>query len=48
MYLQEVKHFFRCTEGMEEPIVGLEDGQRLTELIMKIKESSEKRRFISV
>jgi predicted dehydrogenase len=48
MYLQEVKHFFRCAEGIEEPIVGPKDGQRLTELIMKIKESSDKRRFISV
>jgi predicted dehydrogenase len=48
MYLQEVKHFFRCTEGIEEPVVGPEDGQRLTELITKIKESSEKRRFITV
>jgi predicted dehydrogenase len=48
MYIEEVKHFFRCTEGIEEPIIDAKEGKRLTELIVKIKESSDKRQFISV
>ena len=48
MYVEETKHFFRCIKGVEEPLVDVKEGKRLIELIMKIKESSDKKRFISV
>jgi len=48
MYVEEAKHFFRCIEGVEKPLVDVKEGKRLIELIVKIKESSDERRFISV
>jgi predicted dehydrogenase len=48
MYVEEAKHFFRCIEGIEKPLVGVRDGKRIVELIIKIKDSSAKRQFVSV
>ena len=48
MYINEVRHFFRCMEGAEKPLVGLEEGKRIQEIIEKIKKSSEENRVLSV
>ncbi len=48
LYLEEVRHFFRCIKGEEEPLVSINEGKRLQEIIMKIKESSDKKRVLQV
>lgn len=48
LYLEEVKHFFRCMNGDEEPLININEGKRLQEIIMKIKESSDKKRVLQV
>lgn len=48
MYIEEVRHFFRCVNGEEEPLVTINEGKRIQEIIMKIKESSVKKRFLQV
>lgn len=47
-YLEELKHFFRCIQGIEKPVVDLIEGKRVQEIIMKIKESSDVKQFLSV
>ncbi len=48
LYLEEVRHFFRCMNGDEAPLVNISEGKRLQEIIMKIKESSDKKRVLQV
>ena len=48
LYLEETRHFFRCIAGEEEPLVGLNEGRRLQEIIMKIKEASREGRTLRV
>lgn len=48
MYIEELKHFFRCIQGVEKPPVDLMEGKRIQEIIMKIKESSDVKRFVPV
>lgn len=48
MYKQEIKHFFQCIAGKEKPFIDLVEGKRIQEIIMKIKESSDKKCFLSV
>lgn len=48
MYKQEMKHFFQCIKGNEKPLIDIEEGRRIQEIIMKIKESSDKKCFLSV
>ena len=48
MYMQETKHFLQCIAGNEKPIIDLVEGRRIQEIIMKIKESSDKKCFLSV
>lgn len=47
-YIEELKHFFRCIHGVEKPLVDLKEGKRIQEIIVKIKESSDAKRFLSV
>jgi len=48
MYKQEIIHFFKCIEGKEKPFIDIVEGRRIQEIIMKIKESSDKKCFLSV
>lgn len=48
MYVEELEHFFRCVQDIERPCVGIEDGARVQEIIMRIKESSDKNRFLNI
>ncbi|MEE9214600.1 MAG: Gfo/Idh/MocA family oxidoreductase [Thermodesulfobacteriota bacterium] len=48
MYLEEVRHFFRCMNGYEEPLININEGKRIQEIIIKIKESSDKKRVLQV
>jgi predicted dehydrogenase len=48
MYLEEVRHFFRCMNGDEEPLVTINEGKRIQEIIIKIKESSGKKMVLQV
>jgi len=48
IYMEELKHFFRCIQGVEKPLVDPVEGKRIQEIIMKIKESSDAKRFLSV
>lgn len=48
MYKQEIKHFFQCIAGNEKPLIDIWEGRRIQEIIMKIKESSDKKCFLSV
>lgn len=48
MYVEEIKHFFNCIRGDENPLVDAAEGKRLMEIIMKVKESSHKRGFVSL
>ena len=48
IYMEELKHFFRCIQGIEKPLVDPMEGKRIQEIIMKIKESSDVKQFISV
>lgn len=48
LYLEEVRHFFRCIKGEEVPLVDINEGKRLQEIIMKIRESSDEKRVLQV
>ena len=48
LYLEEIGHFFRCIDGTEKPVVGLDEGKRVQEITMKIKESSNEKRILPV
>jgi hypothetical protein len=48
MYLEEVRHFFRCMNGYEEPLININEGKRIQEIIIKIKEASDKKRVLQV
>lgn len=48
IYIAELKHFLNCIKGIEKPLIDLKEGKRIQEIIMKIKESSEKGCFIPV
>jgi predicted dehydrogenase len=48
LYMEETKHFFRCIDGTEDPLIGLREGRRIQEIIMKIKEASREGRTLSV
>ena len=39
MYLDEIKHFFRCLNRDEEPVLGLVDAKRVLKLAIAIKNS---------
>lgn len=47
-YLEEIRHFIRCIEGVEEPLVDVREGKRLMEIIVKIKESSNEKRALKI
>lgn len=48
LYLKEIRHFFRCIAGEEEPLVGLKEGRRVQEIIMKIKEASREGKTLRI
>ncbi|MBI4843590.1 MAG: Gfo/Idh/MocA family oxidoreductase [Nitrospirae bacterium] len=48
MYIEEARHFFRCIEGKEEPIINLREGKRVQEIIARIKESSAVNSLLAV
>jgi len=47
-YIEELKYFFRCIQGMEKPCVDLGEGRRIQEIIEKIKESSMEKKVLRV
>lgn len=48
IYIEEIKHFFRCIEDRDKPLVDLIEGKRIQEIIQKIKESSDTRQIFPV
>jgi predicted dehydrogenase len=48
LYLAETRHFLRCMEGAEKPLVDLREGRRIQEIIMKVKEASDEGRALPV
>ncbi len=48
MYRCEMKHFLACTERRATPSVGLDEGVREMDILMKIKESALKGRWIKI
>ena len=48
LYLDEIGHFLACVEGRAQPLIGLEEGKRLQEIIERIRNSSESGKLLSV
>lgn len=48
MYLREIKHFFNCISTGEKPLIDLDEAKLVQEIILKIRRSSEERKFIPV
>jgi len=48
MYIEEVNHFFRCTLGLDKPLIDIAEGKRILEIVMNIKKSSKEKRMLSI
>src|SRR5207247_3315220 len=48
MYVEEMRHFIRCVEGTETPLVDGREGLRSLRLVEAAKTSSRQRRWVSV
>lgn len=42
MYIEEMKHFLRCIDGLSTPLIDARQGKRVLEIALAAKESSEK------
>lgn len=42
MYMEEMKHFLQCIEGLTEPLIDAAQGKRVLEIALAAKESNEK------
>ena len=42
MYIEEIKHFLQCIDGLSTPIIDAIQGKRVLEIALAAKESSEK------
>ena len=48
MYLEELRHFFACLEGAQQPLAGFEDGRRVLEIALAAKRSAEEGRVLAL
>ena len=48
MYVKEAGYFLECLKNRKKPSIDLEQGEKTLRLALAIKESSEKRRFVSL
>ena len=48
MYIDEIKHFFRCVKKREQTLNNLESGIETMKIALAIKQSSNKRKFVKI
>jgi len=48
MYLAEMRHFLRCVEGLDSPVVSGEDGYRTLTMVLAAKEAATQRRTVAI
>lgn len=48
MYLSELRHFLRCVEGLDSPVVSGEDGYRTLAMALAAKEASKQGRTVVI
>lgn len=48
MYVREMKHFLRCVQGMEKPLVSGEEGKRTLEIALAAKRSAKTGKVVKV
>jgi len=48
MYLQETKHFIRCIEGKEKPLIDGKEGKKTLEIALAAKKSAKTRKIVKI
>jgi len=48
MYVAELRHFLDCVSGKDVPVVSGDDGQRVLEIALAAKQSSQDQRVVEV
>ncbi|TFH46830.1 MAG: hypothetical protein E4G94_01525 [ANME-2 cluster archaeon] len=48
MYIEEMKHFLQCINGLSMPLIDAAQGKRVLEIVLAAKESSENKTIIDI
>jgi predicted dehydrogenase len=48
MYLAELRHFFECIREKRMPVTSAEDGRRVLEIALAVKQSAQERRMVAL